>query len=209
MDLLAGGHGGDQAAGAGLHAGAAVGALLRVHNGGAVGADGHSAELAGVHTGAEAQAAEAALQRTGGNLGGREAVLHAHILKALLGCLAAVAADESYLTLTGGSSHAHDLSDGGSIVGACGSASGDRSVAGQNGSSAAAAAGVAAAAAVSAGQMAEDSLLAGILFDLKDLGSHGQDQSEQSAQSAQNCDSSNNISHLSYLLTKPSGRRSP
>ena len=32
---------------------------------------------------------------------------------------------------------------------------------------------------------------------------------QQSAQSAQNCDSSNNISHLSYLLTRPSGRRSP
>ena len=135
--------------------------------------------------------------------------MHAHILKALLSSLAAVAADEGHLTLTGGSSHAHDLSDGSSIVGACGSASGDRSVAGQNGSSTAAAAGVAAAAAVRAGQMAEDSLLAGILFDFKDFGSHGQDQSEQSAQSAQNCDSSNNISHLSYLLTKPSGRRSP
>ena len=149
--------------GAGLHAGAAVGALLRVHNGGAVGTDGHSTELAGVHTGAEAQAAEAALQRTGGNLGGREAVLHAHILKAL-GRLAAVAADESYLTLTGGSSHAHDLSDGGSIVGACGSASGDRSVAGQNGGSAASAAGIAAAAAVRTGQMAEDCFLAGDPF---------------------------------------------
>ena len=79
-----------------------------------------------------------ALQRTGSHLGGREAVMHAHILKALLGSLAAVAADEGHLTLTGGSSHAHDLSDGGSIVGAGGSAGVDRSVAGQNGGSTAA-----------------------------------------------------------------------
>ena len=209
MDLLGDGDGGDQVAGAGGHAGTAVGALLGVHHGGAVGADGHSAELACLHAGAEAQAAEVALQGAGGHLGGGQAVLYAHIVKALLGVHAAVAADEGHLTLTGGSGLAHDLGDGGSVLGAGGSTGVDGSVAGQDGGSAAGTAGIAAAAAVGAGQVAEDGLLAGILLDLKDLGSNGQDQAEHSAQHAQHNDCSNNITHFSCLLTRSSGRRSP
>ena len=84
----------------------AVGALLGVHHGGAVGADGHGAELAGLHAGAEAQAAEAALQRTGSNLGGGDAVMHAHDTQSASdGVGAAVAADEGHLPLAGGSRH--------------------------------------------------------------------------------------------------------
>ena len=135
--------------------------------------------------------------------------MHAHILKALLCGLTAVAANKGHLTLAGGRSHTHDLSDGGGVVGTSGSAGIYRCIPRQNGGSAASAAGIAAAAAVRAGQMAEDCFLTGILFDLKDLGGHGQDQAEQGAQNTEHRNGSNNISHLSYLLTKPSGRRSP
>ena len=56
--------------------------------------------------------------------------MHAHILKALLCSLAAVAANKGHLTLAGGSGHAHDFGDGGSIVRAGGGAGVHRCVAG-------------------------------------------------------------------------------
>ena len=192
-----------------MGAGHAVRAVVGIHHGGAVGADGHGAELAGLHAGAEAQAAESALQRTGSDLGGGDAVMHAAILKALDGVGAAVAADESDLALAGGGLLAHDLGDSGSVLGARGSAGGHGSGAGQDGGSTAGAAGEAAAAAVGAGQVAEDLLLTGVLLDFKDLGGHGQDQAEQGAQDTQYRDGGNYISHIPCLLTRPSGRRSP
>ena len=165
-----------------MGAGHAVGALVRVHHGGAVGTDGHGAKLAGLHAGAEAQAAEGALQGAGGHLSGGDAILDAHIIKPLDGIHAAVAADESDLPLAGGGLLAHDGGDGGGVLRAGRGAGVDRRVTGHNGGSAARAAGVAAAAAVGAGQMAENGLLTGVLFHLKDLGGHGQNQTEYAAQ---------------------------
>ena len=89
-------------AGAGAHAGAAVRALVGVHHGGAAGPNAHGAELAGLHTRAEAKAPEGAVQGAAGHLGSGDAVLHAHIVKALDGVHAAVAADEGHLALAGG-----------------------------------------------------------------------------------------------------------
>ena len=167
----------------------AVGALIRVHHGGAVGTDGHGAELAGLHAGAEAQAAEGALQGAAGHLGGGDAVLDAAILKALDGVGTAVAADEGHLPLAGGSGLAHDLGNGSGVLRAGGSAGGDRGLTGHDGGGAAGAAGVAAAAAVGAGQVAQNGLLTGVLFHLEDLGGHGQNQTEHAAQDTedQNC----------------------
>ena len=166
-DLLADGDRGNQVTGAGSGTCHAVGTFVGIDHSGAVGADGHSAELAGLHAGAEAQAAELALQRTGSDLGCRDAVMDALILIAMDSVDAAVAADESNLTLAGGSSLTHDLSDSSSILGTCGSAGGDGSLAGQNSGSAASAAGVAAAAAVSAGQVAQNGLRHIVLINIQ------------------------------------------
>ena len=190
----------DQMAGAGLGAGHAVGALVRVHHGGAVGTDGHGAELAGGHAGAEAQTAELALQRTTGHLGGRQAVLHTDVLITLGGVSAAVAADKSHLPLTGGSLLAHDLCDGGSILRAGRGARIHRSRARQDGGGTAGAAGEAAAAAVGAGQMAEDFLFPGVLLYLKDLGGYCQDEAEHGAEDSQHHNGSNDISDIHFPL---------
>ena len=190
----------DQMAGAGLGAGHAVGALVRVHHGGAVGTDGHGAELAGGHAGAEAQTAELALQRTTGHLGGGQAVLHTDVLITLGGVGAAVAADKSHLPLTGGSLLAHDLCDGGSILRAGRGARIHRSRARQDGGGTAGAAGEAAAAAVGAGQMAEDFLFPGVLLYLKDLGGYCQDEAEHGAEDSQHHNGSNDISDIHFPL---------
>ena len=185
VNLLGHGDGGNQVPGAGGGAGHAGGALVRVHHGGAAGADGHGAELARGHTGAKAQAAEGALQGTARDLRRGDAVLDAHIVKALFRVHAAGAADESHLPLPGGSLHAHDFGDGGGVFRPGGSAGGDGSFSRQNGGGTAAAAGIAAAAAVGPGQQAQDGLLTGVLLYLENLGGHGQDQAEDRAQNAQ------------------------
>ena len=212
MDLGAGRDLHDELAGACLHAGAAVGALLGVHHGGAVGADGHGAELAGADAGAQAEAAKGAVQGTGGHLGGADAVMDAPVLIALVGVDAAVTADESHLALAGGSLHAHDGGDGGGVLGAGGGAGGDRGLALHDGGGAGAAAGEAAAAAVGAGQVAQDLFLTGVLLHLEDLGGDGQDQAEDGAHDRENdhgADDIHNIHFSSLLSRRQTGRRSP
>ena len=138
--------------------------------------------------------------------------MDAPVLIALVGVDAAVTADEGHLALAGGSLHAHDGGDGGSVLRAGGGAGGDRGLALHDGGGAGAAAGEAAAAAVGAGQVAQDLFLPGVLLHLKDLGGNGQDQAESRAHDRKNdhgADDIHNI-HFSFLLSRRrTGRRSP
>ena len=125
---------------------------------------------------------------------------------------AAVAADEGHLPFAGGSLHAHDGGNGGSVLSAGGGAGGDGGLALHDGGGTGAAAGEAAAAAVGAGQVAQDLFLAGILLHLKDLGGDGQDQAEDRAHGREDqhgADDIHNI-HSRFLLSqRQTGRRSP
>ena len=194
----------DQLPGAGLAAGAAVGALFLVHHGNAVFAHMDGVELTGGHTGAEAQAAVLAGQRvTGQDLGGGQTVVDAAILEVLHRIDAAVAQNVGHHLLAGGSCHAHDGSDLGSALGAGGSTGVDGGLAGQNGLSAAAAAGIAAAAAVGAGQTCLDLGQAGIHLYLKDLGGHRQDQAEHDGKSAKDHNGPNDSSKFHNSSSLP------
>ena len=120
VDLLGvGGNGNDQFAGASLHAGAAVGALLGINDGSTVFADGDGAELAGGDAGAEAQAAELTGQRAvAANLGSSHTVMEAFIDSLHLGAhdvaflvhtLIAGAANQSHLAGHFAHLDTHDL----------------------------------------------------------------------------------------------------
>ena len=174
-------HDADDVLGAGIHAGAAGHALVKVHLGHAV-HDVDGVELTGVHAVAAAQAPVGALQGAGRHTGDSQTALQTNIVIAGLIVTAAGTHDLGDLAGTLFHGHAHDLTDLGSSGCAAGRAGIDGSGAGHHSAGVAAAAGIAAAAAVCAGQDLNDRVLAGVLFHGEDLRGHCQDGAKDDTQ---------------------------